>query len=74
VTVFEMNVSAYPRSANTYDSLADALLADGRRDEALRYAEKALAALESDTTAADAFKEQIRQSAEDKIRQLTKKK
>ena len=73
VTVFEMNVSAYPRSANTYDSLADALLAAGRRDEALRYAEKAIAALEADTAVPDEFKAQIRQSAEDKIRQLTKK-
>jgi dienelactone hydrolase len=73
VIVFEMNVSAYPRSANTYDSLSDALLAAGRQDEALRHAERALAALESDTTASDEFKAQIRQSAEDKIRRLTKK-
>lgn len=73
VTVFEMNVSTYPRSANTYDSLSDALLAAGRRDDALRYAEQALAALESDTHAPDEFKAQIRQSAENKIRELKKK-
>ena len=45
----------------------------GRKDEALRYAEKAIAALDSDTAAPDASKARIRQSAEDKIRQLTKK-
>jgi hypothetical protein len=68
-----MNVDAFPKSANTYDSLADAHLAAGRRDEALRFAEKALAVLAADTTAPDEFKQLIRESAEQKIRVLKKK-
>lgn len=38
IAVFEMNAAAYPNSANTYDSLSDAHLAAGHRDEALRLA------------------------------------
>lgn len=35
VAVFELNTRAYPHSANTFDSLGEALLAAGRRDEAV---------------------------------------
>jgi hypothetical protein len=35
VLVFQLNTRAYPRSANTFDSLGEALLAAGRRDEAI---------------------------------------
>jgi dienelactone hydrolase len=66
----ELNVEAYPRSANTYDSLSDAYLAAGKRTEALRYAEKALEVLETDTTATDEFKALVRESAERKVRDL----
>ena len=58
--MFEMNVAEYPASANTYDSLSDAYLADGNTVDALKYAEKALKALESDTQAPDAFKQLVR--------------
>jgi dienelactone hydrolase len=70
VGVFELNVEAYPGSANTFDSLADGYLAAGDKVKALEFARKALAALPGDTTAPDAFKQQIRESAEGKIRQL----
>ncbi len=72
IIVFQMNVEAYPRSANVYDSLADAHLAAGRPAEALRLAEKALQVLATDTRTPEAFKQQIRESAEQKIRQLKK--
>ncbi len=42
VEVFKLNVDAYPASANTYDSLSDGYLALGNKEEALRYAEKAI--------------------------------
>jgi dienelactone hydrolase len=71
--VFELNVEAYPRSANTYDSLADAYLALEKRDEALRNAEKALALLPSDTRIPEQFREAIRASAQKKVDELRRR-
>ena len=68
--IFELNVEAYPGSANTLDSLSDGYLAAGDKVKALEYARKALAALPGDTSAPPEFKLQIRESAEGKIRQL----
>jgi dienelactone hydrolase len=73
VVIFQMNADEYPASANVYDSLSDAYLADGNHEKALAMAEKALAALDKDTQAPEAFKQQIRESAEGKIKQLKKK-
>jgi dienelactone hydrolase len=72
VWVFELTAAAYPKSANVYDSLADAYLAAGRRDEALRNAEQALKVLETDTTAPAEFRSAIKESAEKKIKELRK--
>jgi tetratricopeptide (TPR) repeat protein len=73
IAVFELNVEAYPTSANTYDSLADAHLAAGNREEALRLSEKVLAMLPGDKNAPEQFKQLVRESAERKIQQLRKK-
>lgn len=73
IVVFKMNNEEYPNSANTYDSLSDGYLADGNNDEALRLAEKTLEMLAKDTQAPDEFKQQVRESAEAKIKQLKKK-
>jgi dienelactone hydrolase len=70
VALFELNVEAYPGSANTLDSLSDGYLAAGDKVKALEFARKALAALPGDKSAAEEFKQQIRESAEGKIRQL----
>lgn len=70
ITLFELNVEAYPGSANPLDSLSDGYLAAGDKVKALEYARKALAALPADTTVPAEFKQQIRESAEGKIRQL----
>ena len=72
IVVFEMNVAQYPASANTYDSLSDAFLEDGNKVEALKYAEKTLKVLETDTTTPDAFKQLVRESAERKVKELRK--
>jgi dienelactone hydrolase len=72
VEVFKLNTEAFPASANTYDSLSDAYLALGNRNEALRYAEKAIEMLPKDTEAADNFKTLVRESAEKKIKELKK--
>ncbi len=70
VAMFELNAEAYPGSANTLDSLSDGYLAAGNKVKALEYARKAVAALPGDKDASAEFKQQIRESAEGKIRQL----
>ena len=72
IIIFQMNVDEYPASANTYDSLSDAYLADGNKVEALKFAERALEKLAADTTAPEELKAQIRTSAEAKVKQLKK--
>lgn len=73
IVVFQMNVDAYPDSPNTYDSLSDAFLAAGKREQALRFAEKTLELLAKDTRTPDAFKVTIRESAQKKVDELKKK-
>jgi hypothetical protein len=73
IKVFETNVEAFPGSANVHDSLSDAYLAAGRRDEALELAEKALSMLETEAGLTPERKELIRQSAAAKVEQLRKK-
>jgi dienelactone hydrolase len=68
--VFRLNVDAYPKSANTYDSLSDAYLALGKREEALRYAEKALKMLETDTKVGPELRQAIQDSAQKKVKEL----
>jgi tetratricopeptide (TPR) repeat protein len=70
IAVFQLNADGYPLSANVYDSLSDAYLEAGRKEEALKFARKALDALDKDPNATPQFKQQVRESAEGKIRQL----
>jgi 3-oxoadipate enol-lactonase len=42
IELFKLNVTAYPDSWNTYDSLAEAYLADGKKELAILYYEKSL--------------------------------
>ncbi len=70
IIVFQMNVEAYPRSANVYDSLSDGYLAMGNKEEALKYAEKAIEALDKDPNATAEFKQLVRTSAAQKIKEL----
>jgi dienelactone hydrolase len=69
IELFKLNTRAYPDSANTYDSLGDAYLANGQNDLALQASERALAMLPKDSSP-PARKELIRQSAEQKIAKL----
>jgi dienelactone hydrolase len=70
ITVFQLNVEAYPNSANTYDSLSDAYLAVGKKQEALENARKALDALATDRETPEEFKKAIRESAEKKLKEI----
>jgi dienelactone hydrolase len=67
----KLNVDAFPESANAYDSLSDAYLADGQRDLAKQNAEKALTLLEKDSTTDPQRRELIKQSAEQKLKDLS---
>lgn len=73
IEILKLNASAYPDSANVYDSLSDAYLADGQKDLARENAKKALKMLATDTTANEAFRKGIQESAEGKLKQLGEK-
>lgn len=71
VAILKLNAEAHPRSANVHDSLADAYLAGGQKDLARRNALKALELLPGDSSIQDEKRRAaIRQSAEDKLKQL----
>ncbi len=73
IEILKLNASAFPDSANVYDSLSDAFLADGQKDLARENAKKALQMLKTDTTANEAFRKGIQESAEGKLKQLGEK-
>jgi len=70
IEVLKLNELAYPNSANVYDSLGDAYLADGQKEQALRYSEKALAVLGTNPPNDPDRAKAIRLNSEDKIRRL----
>src|SRR5437773_3593590 len=51
IEIFKLNLLAYPDSADAHYNLADAYLADGQKELARQYAEKALAMLDSHAAA-----------------------
>jgi dienelactone hydrolase len=70
IGIFKLNVMAFPRSPNVYDSLGDAYVADGQKQLAQENARKALELLPSDTTDNEQRKDLIKASAEQKLKQL----
>ncbi len=56
VAILELNVSAYPESANVYDSLGEAYLADEQKDKALENYEKSLQLNPKNENAAEMIK------------------
>jgi len=73
IEILKLNASAFPDSANVYDSLSDAYLADGQKDLARENAKKALQMLATDTTATQEFRKGIQANAEGKLKQLGEK-
>jgi len=73
IEIFQLNVLAYPKSANVYDSLGDAYLADHQDALALQYSEQALQVLAENPPPDLARAQAIRESAEAKIKQLRPK-
>lgn len=72
VEILKLNATAYPNSPNVYDSLADAYLAAGQKDMARLNAKKALDLLANDKTDNEQRRNGIRDSAEQKLKQLDK--
>jgi dienelactone hydrolase len=70
IEIFELNVIAYPQSPNVYDSLSDAYVADGQNELARQDAKKALELLATDTTDPEARRNGIRDSSQQKLKQL----
>jgi tetratricopeptide (TPR) repeat protein len=69
--ILKLNVDAYPNSANVYDSVSDAYLANGQKDLARQNAKRALELLPNDPTIKDDQRRNgIKDSAEQKLKQL----
>jgi dienelactone hydrolase len=69
--ILKLNADAYPHSANVYDSLSDAYLADGQKDLARQNAKRALELLPNDPSIKDEQRRKgIQDSAEQKLKQL----
>ncbi len=64
IKVFQLNLLAYPASADANDNLAGAYLADGQKDLARQYAEKALALLDSHAAPASSWSDTEQQRGE----------
>ena len=79
IEIFQLNLLAYPDSADAHYNLADACLADGQKDVARQYAEKALAMLDAHKTPLSSWSDsgprraEIRKSAEKIRNQLSEK-
>ena len=56
IAIFKLNAEAYPRSANVYDSLAEAYWAGGDRDQAIRNYQRSLALNPQNGNARDQLK------------------
>ncbi len=76
VEIFELNLLAYPDSADAEGSLADAYLADGQKDLARQHAERALALQDSHGAPASSwtdtgeYRGEIRRDAEKILKEL----
>jgi len=70
IEILKLNASAFPNSANVYDSLSDAYLADVQKDLARANAKKALELLPTDSSLSDEYRKGMKENAENKLKQL----
>jgi len=70
VAVLEMTVASYPKSANAYDSLADAYSAAGEKEKALASSKKVLQLLPADSTVGPDRREIIRRNTQSRLEKL----
>jgi pimeloyl-ACP methyl ester carboxylesterase len=67
IALATLNTEAFPSSANTWDTLADAYVADGQNEAAMQAAHMAIEKLPGDKSSED-FKARVKQSAEQKLK------
>jgi dienelactone hydrolase len=70
IEIFKLNVAGFPESPNTYDSLSDGYIAAGQKDLALANVRKALELLPGDTKDPAPFREGLKQTDEQKLKDL----
>ena len=70
IEVFKLTAETYPNSPNAYDSLADGYAADGNKEQAIKFSEKALELLATASNMSEQQKTVIRTSATDKLKRL----
>jgi tetratricopeptide (TPR) repeat protein len=70
VNLFRLNVEAFPKSANAYDSLSESYVRSGNKDLAIENVRKALELLPNDASISEQRRELIRRSAEDRLKKL----
>jgi tetratricopeptide (TPR) repeat protein len=74
--IYKLNLLAYPDSADAHENLAEAYLAAGQKDLARRYAEKALAMIDSHKAPLSSWSDteqrraEIRRAAQDVLKKL----
>ncbi|MGC2745185.1 MAG: alpha/beta fold hydrolase [Candidatus Angelobacter sp.] len=68
--ILKLNATAFPESPNVYDSLSDVYIATGEKELARQNANKALELLAADTKDPEQLRNAIRDSAEQKLKQL----
>lgn len=72
IAFFKRNVEAYPGSANVYDSLAEAYMLAGDKENAITFYEKTLKMLDEDTNIPEAFKTRLKNGANENLKKLRK--
>jgi len=70
VSLFKMNAETYPQSANCWDSLAEAYIANGDNERALQCVEKVLENLPNDPNLSDQLRQMLETNAERYMEQL----
>lgn len=74
LTFFELNIKAFPESANPYDSMGEACETVGDLPRAAEYYQKALDALPADSTRSEASKARLREIVQKSLARVTEKK
>jgi tetratricopeptide (TPR) repeat protein len=64
IAIFKMNAETYPQSANCWDSLAEAYIANGDNDHALECVQRVLEVLPNETDISDDLRQALESNAE----------
>ena len=73
IALFKLNVEHFPKSANVYDSLAEAYMKSGNNELAIKYYKKSLEAIPDDPRPDKDFLERLKKGALSNLEKLQKK-